>query len=169
MAWDLNTVANVSTALAVLAALVFGILQIRQMERKRRDTVAVEAVRTVQSEHIGSAVQTVLSMPDELSEKVVAKAGPEAIRALATVESAFDTLGWLVYRRVVGLHEIEDLWGGEIRAIWTKVKALALARRETTGSNRHFEWTQWMVERMDQYPSVGKRAGAFVSHRDWKP
>jgi hypothetical protein len=164
----LNTVANVLAALALIAGLVYGAFEAGRIHRRRRDALALEAVRIMYNEATVRAVQAVLELPDDATPEQLRLRGPEAERAVRQVEHAFDTLGWMVHRRMIGLHDLDDLMGGAVRAVWRRVRRLARERREAEGP-ADFEWTQWLAERLEENPSPAKQTGANVHYRAWQP
>lgn len=164
--WDLDTFASVSTALAVFSALVFGIVQIRHQNQRRREELALDAMHAALVPDVLAAVEIVLELPEGLGEADLA-GQPDVRRAIAVVAFNLEAIGWMVQRRMVDLHDVDDLMGGITRALWRKVAPLA-AERRATGRANEFEWLQWLAERMEQDPSPGKAAGAHVTHAAWR-
>ena len=56
---DFTTAVEVATAVAVVIGIVFGLIQLRQAVRNRRDYAAVDIVRTVQTQEVRMAVRVV--------------------------------------------------------------------------------------------------------------
>jgi hypothetical protein len=166
---DLNTIASLSTAIAVMTGVLFGIIQVRHANRRRKEDRLSDVMSIARTEHISRSIQCVMSFPDEMTEAKLAALGADAIDAVNVLENTFDALGWQIHRRVVLLGDMDSWWGGQIRAIWYKVKPLALERRARKGTNNDFEWTQWLVEQMEKHPAAGKQLGAHAAFRAWKP
>jgi hypothetical protein len=163
----LGLLANLASTLAVVVALIFGTLQVRQMIKTRSLFTAAELVRIIQTPEFTSSIRLVLTLPNAASpEKVYGD--PEMAAAVLTISHFYESIGVLVYHRILPLHLVDDLMGGYVRQSWRKLSPAVLSRREELGV--YFgEWMQWLAERMDEYPSPGKNSGAHVTHRDWKP
>lgn len=80
----------------------------------------------------------------------------------------FESLGVLVYHRLLPLHLVDHLCGGYVRASWKRIKPLVLAQRKGLGAT-FGEWYQWLAERIEEYPAPGKDIGAPVAFKGWKP
>ncbi len=165
---DLSTVASLSTALAVVVAIVLGILQVRQQERKRKEQLALEALKAAQATGMAAAIMDVLAFPDGMTNDELRQRGPHAVEAVMQFAYLLESMGWMVHRRMVDLHDIDDLMGGMVRGGWRKLKAIAPAWRKESGNQNYFEWLQWLAERMDEDPSPGKDVGAHVTHAGWR-
>ncbi|MEA3167029.1 MAG: hypothetical protein QOJ26_1913 [Thermoplasmata archaeon] len=166
--WGLDTIAALSTALAVVTALAFGIVQVRHQNQRRREELALDALHAVLAPDVLSAVQIVLDLPDGVGQKELVKQPADVRAAIATVDFNLEAIGWMVHRRMVDLHDLDDLMGGVVRALWAKLAGLASERRASLGRPNDLEWLQWLAERMAEDPSPGKAQGAHVTHADWR-
>ncbi len=61
--------------------------------------------------------------------------------------------------------------GGMARIAWRKFQPFVLEERERTGTQKSWEWFQWLAEQLDLHAvsRTNLRTGAFIAHRDWKP
>lgn len=167
--WDLNTIANVSTASAVVVAVVFGVVQARDARRKRAEMLIQEALHMAQAEHVVEAIQRALDLP-ELKTNAQFDALPhESKQAVWTAGYALESLGWMVYRRMLPLHDVDQLMGGSVRQLWHKLRPLMVQRRKIPGRQNALEWLQWLAEQMEKNPAPGKDRGAHVAFNDWEP
>lgn len=161
------TIATSLSLLTVVVAIVFGALTIRQWHRTRYLTAAAELVHTIQTAEFSRSIAVVM----ELSEEQIAKGlreDPTVLTAFYTVSHVFESLGVLVYHRLLPLHLVDHLVGGYVRMSWRRLRAITLSRRETLGVGLA-EWFQWLAERMDESPAPGKKLGAAVAFKDWRP
>jgi hypothetical protein len=157
----------IASSLAVLVALVFGVLTIRQWQRSRQLTAAAELVRTMQTAEFTRAIARIVELPENADANVML-ADRELMLSFYAVSHVFESLGVLVHHRLLPLHLVDHLCGGYVRASWKRVKPLVVARRETLGA-MFGEWFQWLAERIEQYPAPGKDVGAPIAFADWKP
>jgi hypothetical protein len=165
---DAGTIANIATAAAVLTGLSFGIIQIRQQDRKRQDSAAIAAIQSLQTEAAFESTRLVLELPEGLAAEEL-RARPEVVRAANQLHMAFEPLGYMVFRRLVPLRMVDELAGGAVRATWPRLKPLAEWERRASGNPNRYEWYQWLAERLDERAAPGKLQGAHLAHRGWRP
>ncbi len=161
------TIAAAASALTVLVALVFGTLTIRQWRRTRYLTAAAELVHTIQTPEFNRAIGIVMELPERADPPSIL-ADPIKIAAINSVAHVFESLGVLVFHRLLPLHLVDHLLGGYVRASWKRVKPYVESRRGTLGA-MFGEWFQWLAERLEEHPAPGKDVGAPLAHRSWKP
>ncbi len=160
-------IAPIASALTVIVALVFGTLTIRQWQRTRYLTAAAELVRAMQTAEFGRAIARIVEVPEgATAEELIADR--EVLAAFYAVSHVFESLGVLVFHRLLPLHLVDHLCGGYVRASWKRTRPIVIARRETLGV-MFGEWFQWLAERIEQYPAPGKTVGAPVAFEDWQP
>jgi hypothetical protein len=163
----ITTLAQLASSVAVLVAVVFGVLQLRQMAKTRAVLAAAELVRAMQTIEFARSVRLVMSLPDDAPLEVI-RADPEAAGAILSLSHVYESLGVMVFHRIVPLHLVDDLMGGYVRKTWQKVAPHVEARRSEYGVF-YGEWMQWLAERLHEHPSPGKLSGAHVAHRAWTP
>jgi hypothetical protein len=158
----------IASALAVFVAVVFGTLTIRQWQRTRYLSAAAELVRTMQTPEFTRAIARIVELPEGGDAESLLANG-EVVASFYAVSHVFESLGVLVYHRLLPLHLVDHLCGGYVRASWKRMKPLVVARRETLGTKTFGEWYQWLAERIEQYPAPGKDVGAPIAFADWTP
>lgn len=167
MDWDLATLANVATAVAVFAALVFGILQIRQMAGQRRETTSIELINKLLTPEFIAGLDLILQLPPASSPARIR--GDPALRlAVLHVDFTYETAGVLVYERMVPLHVVDRMTGGMLRAGWERVRPYIEEERRLQGRENPGEWWQWLYERVKDDPAPGKEQGAHVAFSAWR-
>jgi hypothetical protein len=163
----LTAIVPYASLLAVVVAIVFGILTLRQWHRTRYLTAAAELVRTIQTEQFNRAIARLLELPEEAPAERFAS-DRELVAAVTTVAHVFESLGVLAYNRVLELRLVDQLVGGYVRTIWPRLKPYVESRRADFGA-MFAEWFQWLAEQLAAHPAYGKREGAHVAFRDWRP
>ena len=160
-------VLTLAPAVAVVVAVVLGVLTLRQWQRTRYLTAAAELVHTMQSAEFSAGIARIVELPED-AEPTRITGDPELLRSFYAVSHVFESLGVLVYHRMLPLHLVDHLIGGYVRASWRRVRPTVLARRQSLGA-MFGEWFQWLAERMEAYPAKGKQEGAWNAFRDWRP
>ena len=161
------SLANFASAIAVVVAVIFGTLQIRQMRKTRALFTLAELVHAMQTPEFTQSVRRVMTLPDAADPERIA-ADVEMAESVLALSHVYESIGVLVYHRVIHLHLVDDLLGGYIRQSWKKIRPYVEFRRAEMGIS-YGEWMQWLAERLDEYPSPGKHGGAHRTHRKWKP
>ena len=158
-------IAAVVSSLPVLVAVVFGVLTLGQWRRTRYLSAAAELVHTIQTPEFTRGIARVMELPQNADS---AQIDAETAAAILTVAHVFESLGVLVFHRLLPLHLVDHLLGGYVRASWRRTGRYVESRRVTVGA-MFGEWFQWLAERLDEYPAPGKSESAAIVHRDWKP
>ena len=89
---DLSTIADLVTMLAVVFGVIFGLVQLRQATRSRRDHAAVDIVRTVQTHEVRQAVGRILALPDDVDPDHI-RGDPQLLAAALAVDEGLITVG----------------------------------------------------------------------------
>ena len=96
---------------------------------------------------------------------------PRVLEAALKIATIMEGIGYSVFARIVPLSVADDLVGGMARVAWRKFKPFVLDERERTGTQKSWEWFQWLSEQLDAH-TPGRTSltkGAFEAYRDWKP
>ena len=167
---DLSTVANVATALTVITGVGFGLVEAQRSRRAREERAAYAAVQALLSQAWMKSMIVVHSIPDGSSASAI-EANAEVLNAAHSVGVILEGLGYSVYARIVPLRVAADLVGGTVRLAWRKVRPYVEEERRRSGSQKTFEWFQWLATQLERY-SPGKtnlETGAHQVYQDWKP
>jgi hypothetical protein len=167
---DLSTIANIATALTVIVGVLFGLTEARRLRRDREERAALEAVHAMLTPAFADTFLVVQNLRDGAKSTEI-QSDPRTLQAVRSVGIVIEGLGYAVFERIVPLRIVDNLVGGNIRVIWRKLRAYVEHERETSGSQKTFEWFQWLAEQLDKYDQ-GKTSlekGAHEVYRDWKP
>jgi hypothetical protein len=74
---DLSAILNLISTVAILGALIFTALQVRQANLKRSDQAAVTLVHTMQSERYTHALDLIGKLPENTELSDIERMGPE--------------------------------------------------------------------------------------------
>ena len=165
----LDTLANLAQvlgAVAVVAAITFGLAQMRQFQQQRRDALAVELMRAVQDAEFTRSLRLLMTLPVDASVDDFRARGEPFEAAAWALMAKYETLGYLVFRGIMPLDLVEELVGGLGVNLWLRLRPWALAMREEQGQPLLFEWFQWLAERLEARDRP-RAIPAFVRHRDW--
>src|SRR5687768_17533573 len=165
----LDTLANLAQvlgAIAVVAAIVFGLAQIRQFQQQRRDALAVELMRSIQDAEFTRSLRLLLTLPVNTPVEDLRARGEPFEDAVWALAAKYETLGYLVYRGIMPMDLVEELVGGIGVNLWQRIRPWALAVREEQGQPLLLGWFQWLAERLEARDRP-QAVPAYVLHRNW--
>lgn len=168
MNWEaLTAVSTAFTACVILVTAMVGVYQLRQFRQQRRDTAAIELMRSLQDTTFAQAFLLVLSMPPETSAEALERSA-EAKGAAQILSFRFETIGLLVYRGTISFDVVEDIVGGAVVSLWHRLKEITLRTREEKDYPMYCEWFQWLAEQLEKRGRMNQ-IPAHVRLSDWSP
>jgi hypothetical protein len=159
---DWPTILSLLSTLALVGAVVFAGLQVRQNNEQRREQAAIELVRSMQSVEWTSSVGPISRLPLHGTPDLTASQA----EAATTLALRLEAMGYLVYRRAVSLDLVDELVGGMSRTAWDRLEPWVAKYRDGSGNQKAFEWFQWLAERLAER-SVSPTP-AYEAYRDWR-
>src|SRR2546428_11620013 len=147
---DLATIANVATALTVITGVGFGLVEAQRSRRARQERAAFTAVQALLTPEWMKSMIVVHSIPDGSSASAI-KADARVLDAVHAVGVILEGLGYSVYARIVPLRVVGDLMGGTVRLAWRKLRPYIEDERRRSGSQKTFEWFQWLAQPMERH------------------
>lgn len=167
---SLATIANIATALTVLTGVVFGLIEAQRARRAREERATFVAIRALLTPEWMKSMIIVHGIPDGLTAPEV-ESDSRTLDAAHAVGITLEGLGYSVYARIVPLQVVADLVGGTVRLAWRKLRPYIEEERRRSGSQKTFEWFQWLAVQLERY-SPGKtdlQKGAQEAYQNWRP
>ena len=147
MDWSL-TLSAVQTV-AIVAGVVLGLDQLRQIRRQQHIQAGAELLRPLQTPRITEAIMQVHKLPDGLSEtELRARLGADFDQVLAML-GMFESLGPLVARGHVPIDMYAEFYRGPTIIAWRKLRRYIEDERARNWTTL-FEWLQWLAERLEE-------------------
>ena len=167
---NLQTIVDLSqiaAAGALIGGTAFGLMQLKEFTRHRRDVAAGDLMRSFMGRDFTDATTVIMGLPDGVSAEALRRAGSDVERAAILIVSTFETVGLLVFEGITPFPLVLDLAGGSINLMWRKLGPWLSEFRAETSNRYDGEWFQWLAERcarrkLDKEP-------AYIAHRDWEP
>ena len=147
---DLSTIANVATALTVLTGVAFGLIEMRRARREREERAAFAAVQALMTPEWMSSSMIVASIPEGTTAAELEN-NQRILEAALKIATIMEGIGYSVFARIVPLSVADDLVGGMARVAWRKFQPFVLEERERTGTQKSWEWFQWLAEQLDRH------------------
>jgi hypothetical protein len=164
---DIANIVEIIGALAIIFGIVFGILQLKQHQKQSRDMAIVELARSFEEPEFTEAYVLITSLAVGVSDKELRSKGPEYVSAAMRVGWKFETVGVLIYKRVVPMDAMADLVGGFSLKTWSILGEWAQEMRQKENQPEFFEWYQWLVERLAER-GESTREPAYEAYRSWR-
>ena len=155
---------GIASTFVVAFGVLFAALQFRNDARQRREQVAIEIVH--QMEVAGARGDQIFALPVACDPAEIRQRGLEPLAQEICIR--WETLGLLVYRRVVSIDFVEELMGLGVVMMWLRLAPFVENQRRIIGSPAAFEWFQWLAERLAERAPDKKSVPAYIAHRDWK-
>jgi hypothetical protein len=170
VALDLSTIANVATALTVLIAVAFGIIEMRRARREREERAAFAAVQAILTPEWMRSMLVIHNLPDDASAAMIER-DARVLDAASAVGIILEGLGYSVYARIGPLHVVGDLLGGTVRLAWRKLRPYIEEERRRSGSRKTFEWFEWLAKQVERHVpgKTSLQLGAAEAYDDWIP
>ncbi len=168
---DLSRLANMAeifSALVVVGGIIFAVLQMRQTRQQRRELAAIELFRSFGSPEFADAYQTVLHFPHGLTAAEMKAQFPECERCAMLISTTMESIGVMMYQRIVPAAVVYNLIGSSTVILWKKLEVWANDLREEVDSPYAFEWFQWLAIQLEEMQDDSVKP-AYESRRDWKP
>ena len=167
---DLNFYANIAEILGTLTIIgggVFGAVQLLEFRGQRRDSVAVELMRSFYNPEFSRAVTLIRNLPDHISADDLRARGPATEEAALLICMMYETMGLLVYRRIASFELAQELTGGLLDVLWRKLGVWVAAIRHEQSHPRFAEWFEWLAIQFAKPDNRG--VPAHQAYRQWKP
>ena len=167
---DLSAIANIATALTVIIAAVFGLLEFRRARRERQERAAFAVVSAIMTPEWIRSVVAVQSLPENATPDQI-ESNPQALDAAHSIGIILEGLGYSVFRGLVPLRDVDEFVGGAVRVAWRKMKPYIEAERVRSGSQKSWEWFEWLADQLERHhlAKTSLTIRAQEAYHDWQP
>lgn len=143
-------IANISLALSLIVAVIFGIVQAKAAERDRKERLTLETLRFYQSREFAELMVYIINgnMP-KTSEEL--NSLPNSERILFTdFAQKMESLGILVSENMIDLDLVDKTLGDFVVMAWKKYKPLFIELRKTLPDPYLGEYFHWLAVKVDR-------------------
>jgi len=163
----LSTLADIAQALAVVIALIFGVVQVRNMRDRRRREAMFSLVHSLQTREMLGALLTLDELPAGLSTSELKGRLGERFIDIQVLLGTWESLGIMVFHGEVDLALVDDFYSGSIVHSWAKLRKMVEEVRRESSRETRWEWFQWLAERMLEREASSPPEPAHRAHRQW--
>ncbi len=154
-------------AVAVVIAVGFAIVQVRQYRREKRREAAVELLHSFQTPQFAKALNIVFNLPDGLSKEEIESTVGDDFHLVYALMTTWESFGILVFRGEVDLDLVDDFFSGPIKISWQKLQGHVMGERSMLERDTIEEWFQWLTERLAERESQMPPIPAHIAHKHW--
>ncbi len=166
--FDLASALNVISTIAIVGALIFTGFQVRAANRARQDQAAIAVIQTTQNENWTRALGIIFSLPPDAELKQIAERGPTVEQALFELSIRLETIGYMVFCRIVSLETVDSLIGGVAMGVWSRARSWTENYRVTTNNPKFSEWCEWLSDRLAERHARIQPEPAPQQYRAWR-
>ena len=168
---DLSTLANLAEifgAAFVVGGLAFGVVQLQHYREQRRETAAIELLRSFHNPEFSRSLRAVLALPRGVRKSELGECSADQENAIMVVVLTFESIGVMVFRGIVPLEMVDELLGGVCVESWRRLENYTDDSRADSARNTMSEWFQWLAERLEEQHARNGRKAAYEQHRQWR-
>lgn len=159
---DTATILSAVSSFAVVGALIFAAMQVRVANRARAEHAAISIVEAAQSDAWTRGLNQLYRIPANATAEQIDALGPEVTDAIEQVGIRVETIGYLVWRGIVDIAMVDDLFGGIVIFWWSRIRPFAERDRERTSNPKSYEWFQWLAEQLSDRQRNGPAIPAYM-------
>ncbi len=169
---DLSSLANLAEifgAFVVVGGLGFAVIQMQHYRQQRRETAAIELLRSFQNPEFSRSLRAVLALAKGVRKSDLGDCSDGDQNAIMVVVLTFESIGVMVFRNIVPLEMVNQLLGGVCVESWTRLNQYMQDSRAESDRKTMSEWFQWLAERLAEHHARYGRPPAYEQYREWLP
>ncbi len=147
---DITSFSAIVAAISVVIGVIFAILQMRDATKMRHTGLVIQLnpALNVDINDLIEASKKIWSLEFNSYEEYLEKYGnPMSDKAIVTIASYYDGLGFLLYKRLItDIDMIEYFTEGGIIQIWEKLKPIIIGMRKAINSPELFKSFEYIYK-----------------------
>jgi hypothetical protein len=167
MEFDTTSVSAIVAAAGVMVGVVYYILDIRHQARTRQTELVMKLYSEIGSREYVEAYPHFFSPTFEFKDYEDFKnkyplpmwLGTPAYVSFMMFCYFFEGVGILLYRKLVDIKLVDDLFSLAIKSIWEKVKPIVEGRRKEFNMPAYWEYFEYLYNEMQKREQQLKQAG----------
>jgi hypothetical protein len=161
---DTQTISIAIASASIVAGVVYYALQIRHQSKVRQTDLVVRLYSALSGRELQEAYFTVMNLQfadydDFMKKYAVDVPAVPMVQLLAQVCKFFDGVGVLLYRGLVDIGLVDDLFHTEVTRLWEKVKPIAEGRRKELNQPTYVQSFEYLYNELKKREQKGVRSG----------
>jgi len=154
-------IANISLAISVVVAVIFGIAQLKTWQRDRKERLTLETLHNFQSREFAELIHyiTTHDMP-KTGKELSALSEDERVHFIQ-YSQLMESLGMLVAENYIDLDLVDKTLGTFVMTTWKKYEPAFLDMRKSADPYTG-EYFQWLAERIDAHNKENPRTPFYL-------
>jgi len=153
---DISTaLANVALALTFIVGLIFGIAQVKDAERNRRERLTLATIESFQTRGFAELMEFVTNAEFPTTEKELDELPVRERVMYIEFAQKMESLGILVAENLIDLDLVDKILGSFVLTTWQKYKTVFSAVRARDPFLG--EYFQWLAERIEERAATPRK------------
>ena len=159
-------IANIALTLSVIVAVVFGIAQVKNAAKDRKERLTLETLRGFQTREFAEMMHYIYRVKIPATQEEWTNWQPEDQVRFVHILQQMENLGLLLAEKLININLLDKTLGTFVTSTWEKYKPLVLDMREKSADPYMSEYFQWMAEQLDRRMKEKPRKPFFTSRQN---
>ncbi|HTD39938.1 MAG TPA: hypothetical protein VK671_04900 [Mucilaginibacter sp.] len=159
-------IANIALTLSVIVAVVFGIAQVKNAKKDRRERLTLDTLRSFQTREFAEMLHYINNIKIPTSTTEWSNWPEEDQIRVVHLSQQMESLGLLLAERFISIDLVDKTLGSFVSTTWEQYKPLIVDMREVNADPHLNEYFQWMAEQIDRRMKAKPRKPFFLSSKD---
>ena len=142
---DIQTVSIAIASTSVVAGVIYYALQIRQQTKTRQTDLVIRLYTTFASKEMRQTWERITTREYMDFNTYREKFGLSDVNEIGWF---FEGVGVLLYRKLIDIAVVDDLFSSPIKISWEKMKPVAEGERKQFGRPQIWEWWEYLYNQM---------------------
>lgn len=159
-------IANIALTISVIVAVIFGIAQVKNARKDRRERLTLDTLRNFQTKEFAEMMHHIYmnNIPPTQGEWLTGP-GEDQVR-FVHFSQQMESIGLLLAERLINIDLVDKTLGSFVSTTWEKCKPMIIDAREKTNDPYLCEYFQWMAEQIDRRMNKRPRKPFFLTSRN---
>lgn len=163
---QLSLIFDIVRTLAVAIGIFFGLIQLRQYRLSRKRESTLYLLNSMQTKDFVGGLWIIQGLRDGMTKPQIDEELGDKVESIIYVMSIWETIGMLLYHHEISIELVDNAFSGPILFSWQKLEQYVHDFRKEMGRETHFEWFQWLSDRMKERETLQLRVPAYASNTD---
>ena len=142
---DIPSISAIIAAVGVLIGVVLTVLEVRNLVETRQTDLVIRLYSTFGSEELQDAWEKTQTREYKDFDVYRKEYG---LREVNEVGWFFEGVGVLLYRRLIDIGLVDDLFSSPVKRAWERLKPIAEGERNQTHRPQIWEWFEYLYNEM---------------------
>ena len=144
---DITSISAIIAAVGVLIGVVLTVLEVRNLVETRQTDLVIRLYSTFGSEELQDAWEKTQTREYKDFNAYRREYG---LREVNEVGWFFEGVGVLLYRRLIDIGLVDDLFSSPVKRAWERLKPIAEGERNQTQRPQIWEWFEYLYNEMQK-------------------